>query len=189
MLCPRHVIHVISMAWTKHTLPSECSNGTEINCSCLIAPAVTSVDLEVGGGRKVHVSMLPMPAHLEAVNPLSLGKVRARQLSTGDGPYSTAPRPPAVCPPAKVLSLQVHGDASFSAQGVVTEGLGLAGLPHFDVGGSLHLIVDNQVGFTTGRDHGRSSHHCSDAVKVIGAPVIHVNGGSPEASIQARILH
>lgn len=140
------------------------------------------MDLEVRGGGSVHVSMLPNPSHLEAVNPVTLGKVRARQLSLGDGPYSSAPQPPTISPRTKVLSLQIHGDAAFSAQGVVTESLGLSSLPHFDVGGSLHLLVNNQLGFTTERDQASSSHHCSDVMKSIGAPVIHVNGGNPEAS-------
>lgn len=142
---------------------------------------MSSVDLAVGeGGGKVHVSMVPNPSHLEAVFPVVLGKVRARQLSLRDGPYSSAPQPPNTCQPSKLLSLQIHGDAAFSAQGVVTESLGLANLPHFDVGGSLHLIVNNQLGFTTEQSHGRSSRHCSDAMKIIDAPVIHVNGENPE---------
>ena len=126
--------------------------------------------------------MLPNPSHLEAVNPVALGKVRARQLSRREGPYSVAPQPPDTCPRTKVMSVQVHGDAAFCAQGIVTESLALANLPHFDVGGSLHLIVNNQLGFTTEQDHGRSSHHCSDVMKSIGAPIIHVNGGNPEVS-------
>lgn len=130
----------------------------------------------------MHVSMLPNPSHLETVNPVVLGKVRARQLTRRDGPYSSAPLPPTTLLPSKVLSLQVHGDAAVSAQGVVAESLVLANLPHFDVGGTLHLIVNNQLGFTTEQDHGRSSHHCSDVAKTIGSPVIHVNGGFPEAS-------
>lgn len=143
---------------------------------------VSNVDLEVNAGQQcVHVSMLPNPSHLEAVNPVVLGKVRARQLSRKDGPYSSAPQPPISCPPAKLLSIQIHGDAAFSAQGIVTESLCLANLPHFDVGGTVHLIVNNQLGFTTEQDHGSSSHHCSDAMKLIEAPVIHVNGEKPEA--------
>ena len=141
---------------------------------------MTSVDLEVSDGRYVHVNMLPCPSHLESVNPVTMGKARARQLSTRDGPYSSAPQPPPICSTGKVLSLQVHGDAAFSAQGVVMESLGLSNLPHFDVGGSIHLITNNQLGFTTEKDHSRSSHHCSDVVKNIGAPVIHVNGNNPE---------
>lgn len=147
----------------------------------MISLPVSSIDLKVDGEHLIHVSMLPNPSHLEAVNPVVLGKVRARQLSLKDGPYSSAPLAPNSCPPSKVLSLQIHGDAAFSAQGVVTESLCLSNLPHFDVGGTLHLIVNNQVGFTTEEDHGRSSQYCSDVIKSIGAPVIHVNGGNPEA--------
>lgn len=143
---------------------------------------VCSVDLEAVGGQQVHISMLPNPSHLEAVNPVALGKVRGRQLTCREGPYSLSAQPATTEQPSRVLSVQVHGDAAFSAQGVVAESLGLASLPHFDVGGTLHLIVNNQLGFTTEEDHGRSSQHCSDVVKAIGAPVIHVNGGNPEAS-------
>ena len=144
--------------------------------------SVSSVDVEVTGGLNVHVSMLPNPSHLEAINPVVLGKVRARQLSLRDGPYSLTPIPPTDCPPTRVLSLQIHGDAAFSAQGIVSESLCLANLPHFDVGGTLHLIVNNRLGFTTEEDHGRSSQYCSDVIKTIGVPVIHVNGENPEVS-------
>ncbi len=143
---------------------------------------MTSVDLEVSQGFNVHINMVPNPSHLEAVNPVILGKVRARQLSLKDGPYSPAPSLPDSLH-TKVLSLQIHGDASFSAQGIVTESLGLANLPFFDVGGTLHLIVNNQLGFTTESDHGRSTRYCSDVVKLIGAPVIHVSGDHPEVHV------
>ena len=143
---------------------------------------VASVGVEVHDGSTVYVSMLPNPSHLESVNPVGLGKARARQLSLRDGPaYSggQGPEPPNTTSPSRVLSLQMHGDASFAAQGVVMESLGLASLPHFNVGGTVHLVQNNQLGFTTGEDHGRSSHHCSDVAKMIGAPVIHVNGDNP----------
>jgi 2-oxoglutarate dehydrogenase complex dehydrogenase (E1) component-like enzyme len=84
--------------------------------------------------------------------------------------------------PLHLDHVQIHGDASFAAQGVVMESLVLANLPHFNVGGTVHLVVNNQLGFTTGEDHGRSSQHCSDVAKMIGAPVIHVNGDSPLVS-------
>ena len=145
---------------------------------------MSSVDVDVNGsGQSVHVTMLPNPSHLETVNPVVLGKVRARQLSQRQGPYETSPVPESIMSPSKVLSLQVHGDASFAAQGVVMECLALASLPHYDVGGTLHLVVNNQLGFTTGEDHGRSSHHCSDVAKMIGAPVLHVNGDHPEVCV------
>lgn len=140
---------------------------------------VSSVDLEVEGNH-VHVSLIPNPSHLEAVNPVVLGKVRARELSLGDGPYSSAPQPPDSCLHKKILCIQVHGDAAFCAQGIVTETLCLANLPHFSVGGSLHLVINNQLGFTTEENYGRSSQYCSDVMKSIQAPIIHVNGGNPE---------
>lgn len=151
----------------------------------VLSHLVCSVDLEAVGGQQVHISMLPNPSHLEAVNPVALGKVRGRQLTCREGPYSLSAQPATTEQPSRVLSVQVHGDAAFSAQGVVAESLGLASLPHFDVGGTLHLIVNNQLGFTTEEDHGRSSQHCSDVVKAIGAPVIHVNGGNPEEVARA----
>ena len=140
---------------------------------------VSSVDVEVHDGSTVYVSMLPNPSHLEAVNPVALGKTRARQLSLRDAAYSQGPEPQDPTPSSRVLSLQVHGDASFAAQGIVMESMVLSNLPHFNVGGTVHLVVNNQLGFTTGEDHGRSSHHCSDVAKMIGAPVVHVNGDSP----------
>ena len=172
-----HALVMSSHTWV-------CRTCLHMLCTyaCLLFCLVSSADLEVAG-HWVHVSMLPNPSHLEAVNPVVLGKVRARQLTRREGPYSSAPLPSMkTLLPSTVLSLQVHGDAAVSAQGVVAESLGLANLPHFDVGGTLHLIVNNQLGFTTDQDQGRSSHHCSDVAKVIGAPVIHVNGGFPEAS-------
>ena len=143
---------------------------------------VSSVDVKVDDGSTVYVSMIPNPSHLEAVNPVALGKTRARQLSLKDAAYSRGPDPEDLTPSSRVLSLQVHGDASFAAQGIVMESMVLSNLPHFNVGGTVHLVVNNQLGFTTGEDHGRSSHHCSDVAKMIGAPVIHVNGDSPLVS-------
>lgn len=122
------------------------------------------------------MTMLPNPSHLEAVNPVCVGKARARQLTKRDYPYIDSPSPTS----SKVLCLQVHGDASFSAQGIVAETLCLSSLPHFDVGGSVHLVVNNQLGFTTEREQGRSSSYCSDIMQSIGAPIIHVNGADPE---------
>lgn len=75
---------------------------------------------------------------------------------------------------------QVHGDAAFAGQGINQETLNLSAVPHFEVGGSIHLVVNNQVGFTTPGDRGRSSRYCSDLAKIIGAPVIHVCGDNPE---------
>jgi len=79
----------------------------------------------------------------------------------------------------------VHGDIAFTGQGIVTESLGLSSLPHFDVGGTVHLVVNNQVGVTTEWDHARSSRYCTDISKMILCPVIHVNGDHPEEVVRA----
>ncbi|XP_059162546.1 2-oxoadipate dehydrogenase complex component E1-like [Physella acuta] len=144
----------------------------------------TSVDLPYDG-KQVHVSLIPNPSHLEANNPVAVGKARSK-LQTGKlGDYSCKP---GALPGDGVLCLQVHGDASFVGQGVVAETFCFANTPHFETGGSIHLIVNNQVGFTTEAERGRSSQYCSDIAKVNGYPVIHVNGDNPEDVIKATSL-
>lgn len=136
--------------------------------------AVASTDLKFNG-RSLHVTLLYNPSHLEAVNPVSMGKTRAKQLIHKDGDYSETTRWS-----DKILNLQVHGDAAFTGQGVNQECLALCRTPHFEVGGTVHLIVNNQLGFTTPADRGRSSRYCSDLAKTVSAPVLHVNGDYPE---------
>ncbi|KAG0412152.1 hypothetical protein HPB47_010708 [Ixodes persulcatus] len=119
----------------------------------------------------------------QAVSPVALGKARARLQSLDPSGYlsrsgSGGQVVPGSCP---VLPVQVHGDASFAAQGVIMETLALSKLPGFGVGGSVHLVVNNQIGFTTPARIGRSSPYVSDVMKMISAPVIHVNGDDPEA--------
>lgn len=120
--------------------------------------------------------MLNNPSHLEAVNPVSMGKTRAKQLSLQDGPYQLNPSNS-----SKVVNIQLHGDAAFVGQGINQECLMMADVPHFDVGGSIHMIVNNQVGFTTPGERGRGTRYASDLAKSIMAPVFHVNGDDPEA--------
>lgn len=120
--------------------------------------------------------MLHNPSHLEAVNPVSMGKTRAKLLSLRDGPYASDGSGP-----AKVVNVQLHGDAAFAGQGINQECLMTADVPNFDVGGSIHMIVNNQVGFTTPGDRGRGTRYASDLAKSIMAPVFHVNGDDPEA--------
>jgi len=120
---------------------------------------------------------LANPSHLEAVNPVLLGKVRAAQDDMGDAEDKRA----------KVFPLLLHGDAAFSGQGVVFECLGMAHLPAYEVGGTVHIIVNNQVGFTTDPRFSRSSTYCSDLGKMVGAPIVHVNGDSVEDVI--RVCH
>lgn len=143
----------------------------------------TSVDLQ-GYPGPLHASLLPNPSHLEGVSPVAVGKARARLQSLDPVRYakdSWGGKYPA-------LPVQIHGDASFSAQGVIMETVAMSRLPEFTVGGSLHLVVNNQIGFTTPSNYGRSSAYVSDIMKMIDAPVIHVNGDDPEAVALATQL-
>jgi 2-oxoglutarate dehydrogenase E1 component len=128
----------------------------------------TSSDREFDG-KKVHLSLLPNPSHLEAVDPVVLGKARASQTIRGDHEGDT------------VLPMLLHGDAAFAGQGVVWECLSFSGLPGYGTGGTIHFIINNQVGFTTSPQFGRSSPYPSDVAKGIQAPILHVNGDDPEA--------
>ncbi len=124
---------------------------------------------------KVHLSLTANPSHLEIVDPVVLGKVRAKQDQLG---ASAADR-------SMVMPLLIHGDASFAGQGVVAESFGLSGLRGHRTGGSLHFIVNNQIGFTTDPRYSRSSPYPSDVAKIIEAPIFHVNGDDPEAVVFA----
>ena len=128
----------------------------------------TSSDREFEGVR-VHLSLLPNPSHLEAVNPVVLGKARASQVARGDRHGS------------QVLPVLLHGDAAYAGQGIVAEILGLSDLPGYGTGGTLHFIINNQVGFTTSPQFARSSPYPSDIAKMVQAPILHVNGDDPEA--------
>ena len=125
-------------------------------------------------GNNVHLSLTANPSHLEIVDPVVLGKVRAKQDQLND----TAER-------VKVLPLLIHGDAAFAGQGVVAECLGLSGLKGHKTGGSIHFIINNQIGFTTYPRFSRSSPYPSDVAKMIEAPIFHVNGDDPEAVVFA----
>jgi 2-oxoglutarate dehydrogenase E1 component len=131
----------------------------------------TSTDQEIAG-RMVHLSLQPNPSHLEAVNPVVVGKVRARQDQAGD----TQKR-------ASVMAILMHGDAAFAGQGMVYETLAMSQLIGYRTGGTVHVIVNNQIGFTTVPAHAYSGLYCTDVAKSIQAPVLHVNGDDPEAVI------
>jgi 2-oxoglutarate dehydrogenase E1 component len=131
----------------------------------------TSGDREVGG-QTVHLSLAANPSHLEAVDPVVLGKVRAKQLQRGDSERS------------QVASILMHGDAAFAGQGLVAESLELADLIGFRTGGTIHIIVNNQIGFTTAPTQARSSPYPSDVAKGVQAPIFHVNGDDPEAVVE-----
>ncbi|XP_041469251.1 probable 2-oxoglutarate dehydrogenase E1 component DHKTD1, mitochondrial [Lytechinus variegatus] len=143
----------------------------------------TSVDLDVDG-KELHLSLIPNPSHLEANIPVGIGKARGRQMRKQEGDYA-ADLPSDCCHGDKVLNVLLHGDAAFVAQGVIAECFAMANLPHYAVGGSIHLVVNNQIGFTTPSERGRSSPYCSDIAKMNGNPVIHVNGMDPEAVLSA----
>ncbi|XP_068168862.1 2-oxoadipate dehydrogenase complex component E1 [Antennarius striatus] len=142
-------------------------------------------DLDFGARHSVHVTMLPNPSHLEAINPVAQGKARARQQLKKEGDYS---HEDSAHPGDRVICLQVHGDGSFPGQGVVAETLTLSNLPHYRVGGSIHLIVNNQVGYTTPSERGRSSLYCSDVGKMVNCAIIHVNGDQAEDVLRATRL-
>ncbi|MFO1170225.1 MAG: 2-oxoglutarate dehydrogenase E1 component [Hyphomicrobiaceae bacterium] len=122
------------------------------------------------GGDSVHLSLTANPSHLEIVDPVVLGKVRAKQDQRGGRPAR-----------GEVLPLLLHGDAAFAGQGVVAECFGLSGLKGHRVGGSIHFIVNNQIGFTTAPRFARSSPYPSDVARMVQAPIFHVNGDDPEA--------
>lgn len=124
---------------------------------------------------KVHLSLTPNPSHLEIVDPVTLGKVRAKQDQHNATPQDRT----------MVLPLLIHGDAAFAGQGVVAECFGLADLKGYKTGGSLHFIVNNQIGFTTYPRYSRSSPYPSDVAKMIEALILHVNGDDPEAVVYA----
>ncbi len=122
-------------------------------------------------GKNVNLSIAPNPSHLEAVDPVMEGIARAKIDLKHDGD------------PKKLAPILIHGDASIAGQGVVYEVLQMAGLPGFTTGGSIHLVINNQLGFTTNYLDGRSSTYCTDVAKTIQAPIFHVNGDDVEAVV------
>jgi len=119
-------------------------------------------------GRSIHISLCPNPSHLEAVNPVVIGKVRAKQHFSGDQDRKRS------------LGILLHGDAAFSGQGVVYETLELSDIKGYTTGGTVHVIANNQIGFTTDPRFSRSTPYCTDVAKSVGAPIFHVNGDDPE---------
>ena len=126
--------------------------------------------LTTTSGKKVEVRLASNPSHLEIVNPVVEGKARARQRIRGDAKERR-----------KVMPLLIHGDAAVAGQGVVAETLNFSQLPGYRTGGSLHFVINNQIGFTTDPVDGRSTRYCTDIAKMIEAPIFHVNGDDPEA--------
>ncbi|MDR3504617.1 MAG: 2-oxoglutarate dehydrogenase E1 component, partial [Acidocella sp.] len=135
----------------------------------------TSTDVVINGN-KVHLSLQPNPSHLEAVDPVVVGKIRARLDMSGDRTRKSA------------MAIIMHGDAAFAGQGLVYETLAMSQLIGYRTGGSIHLVVNNQIGFTTVPAHAFSGLYCTDVAKAVQAPILHVNGDNPEAVVFATRL-
>ena len=133
-----------------------------------------SSDREFDGNR-VHISLTDNPSHLEAVNPVVLGQVRAKQFFHSEQEQKPDRK--------RVIPVLMHGDAAFAGQGVVAECFAMSGLPGHNIGGTIHVIVNNQIGFTTAPRFARSSPYPSDVAKIAQAPILHVNGDDPEAVV------
>ncbi len=132
--------------------------------------------IETKEGHNVEMRLASNPSHLEAVNPVVQGKARARQRKRNDTERK------------KVLPILIHGDAAFAGQGMVAEVLNFSQLPGYRTGGTLHIVVNNQIGFTTTPKEARSTNYCTDIAKMIEAPIFHVNGDDPQAVVFATLL-
>ena len=122
-------------------------------------------------GKTIHVSLTPNPSHLEAVDPVVIGKVRAKQTQLKDKNND------------KVFALLIHGDAAMAGQGIVAETFAMSQLRGFKTGGTIHFVINNQIGFTTMPHYGRSAPYCTEIAKMVQAPIFHVNGDDPEAVV------
>ncbi|MBA4062421.1 MAG: 2-oxoglutarate dehydrogenase E1 component [Isosphaera sp.] len=135
-----------------------------------------SADVDTSDGGRVHLSVAPNPSHLEIVNPVVEGRVRAKQRQHGDTERTTG------------VPVLVHGDAAFAGQGVIMETFNLMNLAGYKTGGTVHLVVNNQIGFTTNPRDSRSTQYCTDIAKFVQAPVFHVNAEDPEACVAVAQL-
>jgi len=123
------------------------------------------------GDKKIHLSLTPNPSHLEAVDPVVIGKVRAKQTLMNDKDNQ------------KCFGLLIHGDAAMAGQGIVAETFAMSQLRGFRTGGTIHFVINNQIGFTTTPHYGRSAPYCTEIAKMVQAPIFHVNGDDPEAVV------
>ncbi|GAB2800668.1 2-oxoglutarate dehydrogenase E1 component [Rhabdobacter roseus] len=135
-----------------------------------------SSQIELPSGEKMYLKLAPNPSHLEAVNPVVEGVIRARADSMYESDYD------------RVLPVLIHGDAALAGQGIVYEVTQMSGLEGYYTGGTIHFVINNQVGFTTDFDDARSSIYCTDVAKIVDAPVLHVNGDDPEAVVYCMRL-
>jgi 2-oxoglutarate dehydrogenase E1 component len=135
-----------------------------------------SADRVTSAGARLHLSLTPNPSHLEAVDPVVEGRTRAKQTQFGDAERKWG------------LPILVHGDAAFAGQGLVAETLNLSQLAGYTTGGTIHVIINNQIGFTTAPTDARSTIYCTDVAKMVQAPIFHVNGENPEAAVYVAEL-
>ena len=135
-----------------------------------------SADHVTAEGEKIHLSLTPNPSHLEAVNPVVEGRMRAKQRRFKDRDRKLG------------IPILIHGDAAFAGQGLVAETLNLSQLPGYRTGGTIHVVVNNQIGFTTAPIDSRSTRYCTDVAKMIEVPIFHVNGEDPEAVVYVAEL-
>ena len=133
-------------------------------------------DITTPNGKNVNVQLVPNPSHLEVVDPVVTGFARAKADTLYDNDYS------------KILPILIHGDAAVAGQGVVYELLQMSRLEGYAVGGTIHFVINNQIGFTTDFDDARSSDYCTSVASIVQAPVLHVNGDDPEAVVKAAAL-
>jgi 2-oxoglutarate dehydrogenase E1 component len=135
-----------------------------------------SADVPTAGGGTVHLSVAPNPSHLEIVGPVVEGRVRAKQRQHNDAERTTG------------VPVLIHGDAAFAGQGVVMETFNLMNLSGYRTGGTIHVVIDNQIGFTTNPRDSRSTQYCTDIAKFVQAPIFHVNAEDPEACVMVAEL-
>jgi 2-oxoglutarate dehydrogenase E1 component len=135
-----------------------------------------SKDKALPSGRTIHLSLCYNPSHLEFVNPVATGRLRAKQDHIGDNARERG------------MTFLMHGDAAFAGEGIVQETLNLSALPGYETGGTMHVIVNNQIGFTTNPDDARSSPYASDVARILQTPIFHVNGEEPDAVIRTARL-
>jgi 2-oxoglutarate dehydrogenase E1 component len=167
----RKPLSQIFSEFTGGTRPVEGEDGLYTGTGDVKYHLGTSYDRPTRGGNRIHLSLVANPSHLEAVDPVVIGKTRAKQFYSNDADRT------------KNMGILIHGDGSFAGQGVVYETLHLSALPNYTTGGTIHIVVNNQVAFTTDPRAGRSSQYCTDVAKALNAPIFHVNGDDLEAVV------
>ena len=164
-----------------HICAEFADDGTHLHEGDVRYHLGTTSELVTPSHHRVHLSLLPNPSHLEAVNPVVLGSARAKQVkleeSIEGGGKEGARR--------RVMPILLHGDAAFAGQGIVAEAMQLSGLDDYSTGGTVHIVLNNQIGFTTNPEESRSTRYATDIGKATGVPIVHVNADDVEATVRA----